>query len=189
MRSSFSGRIFLLLFLVLTLLVVASPAAQSQASGNASRAGLADRIRITPPPQAGLSVHTSTTRGIYSSGDRLSVGLSIHNPGVDAIVDFYFGVLLADGVSVLSFTGESLQISLGSLADLRTLRPYAEDQDLLTPFTVEQPEIFSYVWSGSEPAGTYAIFFLVAWTGALNDNILDPEEIVAADVTFFSFAP
>ncbi|HEX9636494.1 MAG TPA: hypothetical protein VGB99_03085 [Acidobacteriota bacterium] len=151
-------------------------------------AGSTDRIRITPSPHT-LLVITSTSRGVYTTGDRLEVGLTVDNGGIDAVVDLYFGMLLPDGSTVVSFTDFGFQVSIGTLADLRSLRPIARNLDLITPFHFSQPEFYSQTWSGSEAPGSYAIFFLAARIGALDDNQLDPEEVVAADVAFFSFTP
>ena len=183
MRSILRGPNFLAFSLVISVAAFPSPLGAA-----AALARPFETIRIIPPPHV-LLINTSTTRAVYGTGDRLSVGLEVENGGVDAVVDLYFGMLLPDGGTVVSFTDLSFQVALGSLADLSTLVPIARDLDLLTPFSFAQAEFFSVVWSGSEAAGTYAIFFFAAEVGALDDGALDPEEIVAADATFFSFSP
>jgi hypothetical protein len=96
-----------------------------------------------------LSITTNTDR--FVEGSELGVSVSIQNPGLPAVVDFYFGVVLPDGDTVVFFTDPfSFASGVGSRANPATLRPIVAGLDLTTPFTFSQPSFLSlsYPYNG-----------------------------------------
>jgi len=144
-----------------------------------------------PPPPLSVSLAlTATVRGPgFSTGQTLQVGVGIDDPGIDSIVDLFFGVLLPDGHTVITFTDLSFHFALGDIADLTSLEPIAANLDLTAPLSASASPFFNYTWGGSEPAGIYNWFFLAAVHDSLADNSADPGDVVAYDVEDCSFTP
>ena len=72
-----------------------------------------------------LQLSISTNQASFVKGDRLTVSIAMSNPGVAANVDFFFGVLLPDGDTIIFFTDLAFHTGIGSLSNLASLRPIA----------------------------------------------------------------
>src|SRR4029453_15609890 len=82
--------------------------------------------------QLNLSITTNGTYGIpgyFVPGTTLEVSVSIENPGLPTVVDFYFGIQMPDpcgdpGDTIVFFTDPlSFASGVGSLANPATVRP------------------------------------------------------------------
>src|SRR6266545_7756170 len=133
--------------------------------------------------QLSLSITTNGTYGIpgyFVPGTTLEVSVSIENPGLSTVVDFYFGTQLPDpcgdpGDTVVFFTDPlSFASGVGNLTKPAALRPIVAAVDLATPFTFSQPRFFSYSWTGQEECGWNLVFLAAVKSGALVDNSIDP---------------
>jgi hypothetical protein len=149
-------------------------------------------LLITPPPPAlalDLSVSQGRGGGDFAAGDTLVVGAFLDDPGINTIVDLFFGVLLADGHTVITFLDSELHPHLGDLSDLTSLAPMVRNLDLSEPFHVELPMLLEYRRSGAEPEGFYTFFLMAALPQSLAFSRIDPGDIVALATRTASFEP
>src|SRR5262245_38643629 len=112
-------------------------------------------------PQYPLRLSITTNGGYFVPGSTLEVSLNMQNPGLPAVVDFYFGAVLVDlgGDTAVFFTDPfSFAHGVGSLANPATLRPIVAGVDLTRPFTLSQPTFFSQSWE-SMPGGSYCCWY------------------------------
>jgi hypothetical protein len=56
-------------------------------------------------------------------------------------------------------------------------------------FDVGLSPFFTYGWTGTEPAGTYSAFVVMAQAGALRDGSIDPGDLVELAASSFTFNP
>jgi hypothetical protein len=138
------------------------------------------QLRIAAQPALTLSLNQRTFR----SGDTLRVGLREQNPGAPVNADFYFGVLLPDGVTVLFVTNLSAFIGVVTRldADPRTFRPLLANVQLPHGLDTTLIDFFVYTFAGGEPAGTYAAFTFFTPPGAFNDGRIDAGDLPVIDV-------
>jgi hypothetical protein len=122
----------------------------------------------------------------FFPGVTLVVGRFMTNPGSALTVDLYVGVLAPDGETLVFVTDSGFV--LGRISDPVTFRPIQTGVSLSTPFVISEPEFLRYTWNGTEPAGSYVLFFAVALAGAFSDNSLDPGDLVALGTASFLFS-
>jgi hypothetical protein len=142
-------------------------------------------VTATFEPFLSIAVNQSQ----FGTGETIIVSEGVTNPGLDATVDFYLGVVLPDGNTVIFFTSVGGATGIGSLSDVTTLRPLAAAVALATPFTVSRPTFATHTWTGTEPPGTYYLFFAAVVAGSLADGSVDFGDILALKVVSFTFAP
>jgi len=137
-----------------------------------------------------------TTNGLYGvpgyfvPGSTLEVSLNIQNPGLPAVVDFYFGAVLLDGDTAVFFTDPfSFASEVGSLANPATLRPIVAGVDLTRPFTFSQPTFFSQTMPGGGPCCWYYLFVSAVKSGALVDNVIEASDILGLSTAAVFFDP
>ena len=143
-----------------------------------------------------LSLSITTNGDYFAPSYTLEVSVSIENPGLPTVVDFYFGILLPDpcccgdtGDTVVFFTDPlSFASGVGSLTNPAMLRPIVAAVDLATPFTFSQPRFFSYSWTGLV-CGWNLVFLAAVKSGALVDNSIDPGDILALSTARVWFDP
>ncbi|HEV8675848.1 MAG TPA: hypothetical protein VGX21_17560 [Methylomirabilota bacterium] len=140
-----------------------------------------------PPGPANLSVSVAVNQSHFSPGETFVISASVDNRGLSPAVDFYLGVLLPDGETIVFFTGGGT--SFGRLSNVATLGPIAARVSLATPFAVSVPNIFAHTWTGSEPPGIYVAFLAVVMPGAFADGTVDPGDVLALSLATFSFGP
>ena len=145
--------------------------------------GLGEPMGIALTPQ--LNLLASVNQPTFSAGQTLVATVGALNPGVPGSADVYIGVLLPDGRIVFFVPGGGT--ALGHVADLGSFRSIVAGLSLATPAAVTVPGFFSRPWTGAEPRGSYAFFFLVLAAGALSDGIVTTGEILALEVAPFSF--
>jgi hypothetical protein len=117
------------------------------------------------PPEPPSSWALSLNQTAFRPGDTLRVGLDARNSGSAFIADFYFAVLLPDGVTVIFVTN-------------------------LSPLDgVVLPDFFVYPFGGGEAPGAYTVFALLTPPGAFTDGRVDPGDLPVMDARTFSFRP
>jgi hypothetical protein len=131
---------------------------------------------ITTPRE--LEVSIGTNQDSFSTGQTLIASVGVQNPGLGVVVDFYIGIVLPDGDTVVFFQDAALNVGIGSLSSPATIRPIQAGVNLATPFTVSQSPFFAYT-SGPESPGTYVLF-----VAALNGGSL-----VALSTAAVTFSP
>jgi hypothetical protein len=119
------------------------------------------------------------------------VGLGARNSGSAVIADFYFAVLLPDGVTVLFVTSLSpLDGVVTRLdADPRTFRPLLANIQLPQGLDVTLTDFLVYPFAGGEAPGPYTVFAVLTPPGAFNDGRMDPGDLPVSDARPFSFSP
>ena len=152
---------------------------------------LADIGWLTSPGVTNLTLTLSLNQSAFRVGNTLRVGLRAQNLGVPVNADFYFGVLLPDGVTLLFVTSLSpLNGVLTRLdADPRTFRPLLPNAQLPQSLDVTLTDFFVYTFAGGEPAGTYAAFAFFTPPVAFNDGRVDAGDLLVIDVRPFDFNP
>ena len=130
-----------------------------------------------------LALSLSVNQTTFAPGHTGILSLTVENTGIPLTVDFYFGALLPDGDTIVSFTESGFMF--GSLSNPATLRPLKTGADLSSPFT--EPRRLTYTWAGTEPPGNYIAFFTVVEAGVLPDNVINAGLLVGT--TTFKFNP
>jgi uncharacterized repeat protein (TIGR01451 family) len=132
-----------------------------------------------------LALTATVNRSRIVAGQTLVLGATVSNPGLAGAADLYAGVLLPDGVTVVFSTGTG--VAVGTLADLRTFRPYAAGVALAAPFVRDLSNLVSYPWTGAEPRGDYLFFNLVTTAGALADGAADAGDVLGLRTATLTF--
>ena len=145
------------------------------------------QVTATFAPSPRLAIETNGRN--FRTTDVLTVSVGVENPGLPAVVDFYFGALLPDGDTVVFFTDLAFHSATGKLSQPATLLPIVAGVDLTTPFMFSDYPFFIHRWMGMEPPGTYFLFVAAVKSGALADNSIDPGDIVALSTATVSFTP
>jgi hypothetical protein len=137
-----------------------------------------------------LYLSITTNGDSLVEGSKLTVSVSIQNPGLPAVVDFYFGVVLPDGDTTVFFTDPfSFASGVGSLANPATLQPIVAGVDLRRPFTFSQPTFFSLSYPGDGPDGWYYLFISAVKSGALVDNVIEASDVLGLSWVFVFIPP
>jgi hypothetical protein len=144
-----------------------------------------------PPPPLSREMTLSLNQMAFRTGDTLRVGLGAQNPDPAFMADFYFAVLLPDGVTILFVTSLSpLNGVVTRLdADPRVFRPLLANVQVSQGMDVTLTDFLVYTFAGGEPAGTYSIFAVLTPPGAFNDGYVDPGDLLVIDAHPFSFSP
>jgi hypothetical protein len=144
-----------------------------------------------PPPPLSREMMLSLNQTAFRAGDTLRVELGARNPDAAFVVDFYFGVLLPDGVTVLFVTSLSpLDGVVTRLdADARTFQPLLANFQIPQGLDTTLPDFFAYTFGGGEQVGTYTFFAVLIPSGAFNDGRIDAGDLLVIDVRPFVFMP
>ena len=137
--------------------------------------------RPSPTRVLGLALSQPT----YRTGQTLQLTVSVQNPGGGPTCDFYV---------VLQLPGSSTAVSIrlgagpvfGSVANLRSLVPVVSGVRLSGAFAVSQP-LFQYAFNGSEPQGSYVVYFVAVRSGAFANGVIDAGELLALQTQTFQF--
>src|SRR5262249_2890354 len=128
---------------------------------------------------------------VVAVGQSVVGSVSVNNPGTaTGTADMYLGLLLPDG-DVVFFTSptitETSGYAFGKILDYASYRPIATGGLLGAEFTTNTPVFFSYQRKSNDPAGGLTFFLLVVTSGALDDGVLAPGELLAASLSPFTF--
>jgi hypothetical protein len=135
-----------------------------------------------PPPPANVTLALFANQASFGPGEAFVLGLSAQNLPSANVGDFYFGALLPDNNTLVFFTDLALNFSFTNVSNIGALRPFVAGVNLTAPFSVTRVPLFAYRWVGTEPRGRYLFFFFATRPGALTDNDLALQEILAAGV-------
>jgi hypothetical protein len=154
--------------------------------------GLAMLIGARPGPVARVHAQTgpvtltvTLSDQAITQGETLIARVQVTNPGGGPPADFYFAIVLPDGATVVS-AGPGLGARFGRFSDLRTLVPVAAGISLGYPFTYNNDAFFTYTFTGTEPVGTYRVYFAALAAGALRDGAIGGAELLALATTEFT---
>jgi uncharacterized repeat protein (TIGR01451 family) len=134
---------------------------------------------------ASLDARVNVNQPTFAVGQTVTTSFLLTNPGMAAEADLYVGVLLPDGVTIVCWTASG--VTVGSVADLPSLRPYATRMALPVPFSMDRPNFLSYRWTGTEPRGRYVFFVFASEAGALADGVLTADEVLTLSTVAFTF--
>lgn len=146
-------------------------------------------VDYSPPPGGELTLTASVDQGGFAAGDTLNLGVSAANPGLASDVDVYIVILLPDRDTMVNFVGLDGTFEIGSLANLAALTPMVPSLSLAGAFNVSLSPFFTYSWRGTEPAGTYSAFLVMAQAGSLSDGVINPGDLVKFASSSFTFNP
>jgi hypothetical protein len=142
---------------------------------------------VQAAPLLTLSLNQTTFR----PGDTLHVGLHEESPGLGFTADFYFGILLPDGVTLFFFTSLSPLNGVVTRVDAnpQTFQPLIPNVLIPQGVNVTLNDVFVFTFSGSEPLGTYVLFALLTPPSAFTDGRVDAGDILVIDTTSFTTTP
>lgn len=140
-----------------------------------------------PTPQLTLSVNQPSFR----PGETLRVGLKARNVGPAFNADFYFGVVLPDGITVCFFTSLSPPAcAIRRLdGDPRTFPPLLPNVIIPQGLDAMLNDLLVFPFQGGEPPGTYVLFTALTPPGALGDGRIDVCDFIEIKTQAFSFGP
>jgi hypothetical protein len=107
----------------------------------------------------------------FAAGETLAATVGLSNPGLSGAADLFVGVLVPNG-AIAFFGDEGQLIGFGTVGNLASFKPAVTGVPLAAPFSVTIPSFLTYVWTGSEPPGTYWLLVFAAKAGSLADGVL-----------------
>jgi hypothetical protein len=150
-------------------------------------------LLLVPPIRAqnGTRPELALSLNQLPSEDTLRVGLTARNPGPPVTADFYLGILLPDGVTVLFITSLSplTWVEARLDADPRTFRPLFTNQQLASGLNVTYPELCSLPITAGVPPGVYAVVTFLTPPGGVLDGRINVDDLLAFDIQPFSINP
>lgn len=145
---------------------------------------------VTPAPffqvdRASVQVSLSVSR--VGAGQPLTMGVEVRNPLGNVDADLYVGALLPDGQTALFFSGPGVP---GAAVSLSSPAQFPRMQAAPLGFAVSAPSFFQFAFpAAGVPPGTYRVFAALVRPGALADNRIAPDDILAFDLKEVVFAP
>ena len=156
-----------------------------------------DDFGFSPAPD--LTLPVSVNQPSYSTGDSLILDIGASNPGMAAAdmggaglpseVDVYMVILTPNGDDVVYFKDLAGTLAFGRLSNLAEVTPMVTSLNIETSFSIDQPDFFTYTWTGLEAAGNYTAFLVMAKAGSLTDGNIGQDDIVKVGRTDFFFSP
>jgi hypothetical protein len=143
-------------------------------------------VVTTPPPVPTLTLSLNQT--LFHPGETLHVGLRAQNPGAAMSVDFYFGVLLPDAVTLLFFTTGGIAVTRLD-ADARTFQPLLARTDFAPNVANTVRDFFVYTFSGAESPGVYKFIASLTPPEAFADGRVDSSDLLTLAVAALGFSP
>jgi hypothetical protein len=133
------------------------------------------------------SVQLSVSGSAFRAGDTLTVSLDARNPLGNVEADLYVGALLPDGRTAVFFTAPGAvgaPVSLGRPSEFPRMQAAPLGLEMASASLVT----FRFPTAGLAP-GTYQLFAALVRPGALADDRVDPDDVLALDVKPVSFTP
>lgn len=144
-------------------------------AGMLGLSGAGGRAQTGPPP---LTLHLSTNQAILGPGSTLEATVGVTYTGAPQAVDLLFGAILPDGDSVVAF-GPGMASASARVSRLSTIPVFYRSLTLAAGVHAMVPDLLRYTFNGSEPLGTYRLFFAATTPGAFKDDRIDPGDVVA----------
>ena len=136
--------------------------------------GADGRAQAGPP----LTLHLTTNQAILGPGSTLEATVGVTYTGAPQAVDLLFGAILPDGDSVVAF-GPGMASAAARVSRLSTIPVFYGGLTLAPGVHAMVPDLLRYTFNGSEPLGTYRLFFAAITPGAFKDDRIDPGDVVA----------
>lgn len=144
-------------------------------AGMLGLSGAGGRAQTGPPP---LTLHLTTNQAILGPGSTLEATVGVTYTGAPQAVDLLFGAILPDGDSVVAF-GLGMASASARVSRLSTIPVFYGGLTLAAGVHAMVPDLLRYTFNGSEPLGTYRLFFAATTPGAFKDDRIDPGDVVA----------
>jgi hypothetical protein len=145
-------------------------------------------VTATFEPLPSLRVTVAVDRTAARPGDTTVGSLTISHPGLAAVADFYLGLVLPDGETLVLFT-EGGGHAFARASELGTLPRIATAVSPARPFTAALPRVFAHMWTGAEAPGPYLFFLAAVATGSSADGAVAEGELLAMTLRSFVFTP
>jgi len=141
--------------------------------------------------QGTVQVVLTLNQSVFRAGETLRLGLRFDNPGPTVIADYYTGLLLPDGMTLVFFTSLTPFTSTTTRldADPRTFQPLLVELLFPQGQQLTSEDIAAYPFTGGEAPGSYAVFALLTPPGAFHDGRVDPGDLLSLAVQPFTFSP
>ena len=136
--------------------------------------GADGRAQAGPP----LTLHLTTNQAILGPGSTLEATVGVTYSGAPQAVDLLFGAILPDGDAVVAF-GPGMASASARVSRLSTIPVFYGGLTLAPGVHAMVPDLLRYTFNGSEPLGTYRLFFAAITPGAFKDDRIDPGDVVA----------
>ena len=143
-------------------------------AGMLGLSGAGGRAQTGPPP---LTLHLTTNQAILGPGSTLEATVGVTYTGAPQAVDLLFGAILPDGDSVVAF-GPGMASASARVSRLSTIPVFYGGLTLAAGVHAMVPDLLRYTFNGSEPLGTYRLFFAATTPGAFKDDRIDPGDVV-----------
>lgn len=115
-----------------------------------------------------------------TTGNLVRVSATITNAGRPQACDVVLGIVLPDEQTAFHFADPWLFTMLPALdAHPMTWVVCAPDVSLSVPFTLQRPDLITFQWQPLHPWGSYTLRAMLVAPGALDDNTLDPADVLA----------
>ena len=138
------------------------------------------------PPTCGsggysVTLTLSLNQNRFQPGDTLRLALQAGNTGPGLSADFYFGILLPDGVTAVFLTSLSPLTGVTARIDgnPQAFKALAADAFIPQGLNVTLNDVIVFTFSGNEPPGTYVLFAAFTLPGAFTDGRVDAGDILA----------
>jgi hypothetical protein len=141
------------------------------------------REPLSPPSLALRLNHTQFS----GAGHTLVATLRAEHQGPDLLADFYFGIVLPDGMTIVCVVGDRFVVTRMD-ANPSTLRPWVPNAPIEQGLNLTY-DFWHYTFQGSEPPGAYAAFLMLTTPGAFQDGRIDEGDILTIDWQAFQFVP
>lgn len=123
----------------------------------------------------------------FRPGQRITIGLNVRNPTLAPAAELYVGVLLPDGRTLVFLSDRG---TLAGTASLTAPATFPRTLVALPGLGLAAGMFFEFTFpAAGVPAGNYQVFAVLTREGALLDNRIDPDDIVALHIKPFRFSP
>jgi hypothetical protein len=141
--------------------------------------------------QASVLVALTLNQTTFRPGETLRLGLRLANLGPAVTADFYTGLLLPDGVTLVFFTDLPSLTGVPTRldADPRTFPPLLVNLPFAQGLDLTFADVATYPFTGGEIPGNYAVFALLTPPGAFADGRIDAGDLLSLAVQPYTVSP